>query len=273
MKHSEQRRQNILQILRTSRKISIEQAMSMLDVSESTVRRLFAQLEREGVAIRTYGGICFNDAIAGANEYSFEMTKLHHPEEKTRIGKAAAQLIKSGDIIYLDSGTTVMSLCAEIDRMFNEAEDTDPKAYAILRRKYDNVTVFTHSLVNLNTLKKHMKVYLIGGEYREDRRDFCGYLTEEAIKNLRFTKCFIGADGYSETYGILASDFYTARINQLVAQNSSYRILLADSTKYTKSSVVCYAPFSEINCIVSDNGLSEDTCRLFRESGIEVITI
>ena len=66
MKHTEERRQSILQLLRTSKKLSIEQAMSALDVSESTVRRLFAQLEAEGLAIRTYGGICFNDAVSGA---------------------------------------------------------------------------------------------------------------------------------------------------------------------------------------------------------------
>ncbi len=272
MKHTEERRQSILQLLRTSKKLSIEQAMSALDVSESTVRRLFAQLEAEGLAIRTYGGICFNDAVSGANEYSFELTKLHNPDAKTRIGKAAAQLIKSGDIVYLDSGTTVMALCAELRSIFARAEETDAAEYALLKQRYDNVTVFTHSLVNLNTLKRHMRVYLIGGEYRNSRRDFCGYLTEEAIKNLRFTKCFIGADGYSETSGILASDFYTARINQLVAQNSAYRILLVDSTKYQKNSIVCYAPFSEMNCLVSDDGLPESTRRLFGELGVEVIT-
>lgn len=273
MKHSEQRRQNVLQILRTSKKLSIEQAMSMLDVSESTVRRLFAQLEEEGLAIRTYGGICFNDAGPGGNVYSFELTQLHNPEQKAHIGSAAAQLIRSGDIIFLDSGTTVMSLCAEIDRLFTESGDGSSQTYQALRQKFDNVTVFTHSLVNLNMLKKHMRVYLIGGEYRDARRDFCGYLTEEAIKNLRFTKCFIGADGYSEETGILASDFGTARINQLVAQNSSYRILLADSTKYGRSSVVSFTPLSEINCIVSDAGLAPEICDRFRDSGIDVITI
>lgn len=272
MKHTEERRQSILQLLRTSKKLSIEQVMSMLDVSESTVRRLFAQLESEGLAIRTYGGICFNDAVGSTNEYSFELTKLHNPDAKTRIGKVAAGLIRSGDIVYLDSGTTVMALCAELEGMFSEAEESDAHSYSLLRRKYDNVTVFTHSLVNLNTLKRHMKVYLVGGEYRDSRRDFCGYLTEEAIKSLRFTKCFIGADGYSETAGILASDFYTARINQLVAQNSAYRILLVDSTKYQKSSVVCYAPFSEVDCIVSDSGLPTEKQHHFEELGVEVIT-
>ena len=270
MKPSEQRRQNILQVLKASKKITIEQAMEMLEVSESTVRRLFAQLENEGQAIRTYGGICANESGGGGGEYSFETTQLRNPIEKGKIGAEAVKLIRSGDIIYLDSGTTVMSLCAELERIFT---NPDAEQYPQLRAIFDNVTVFTHSLVCLNLLKSHVKVYLLGGEYRAERRDFCGYLTEEAIKNLRFTKCFIGADGYSEESGLLASDFETARVNQLVAQNSAYRILLADSTKYGRSSVVCYAPFSEINCIVSDRGLLDDACDHFRDAGIEVITI
>ena len=270
MKHNDTRRQIIIQSLRTSKKLSIEQAMQALDVSESTVRRLFAQLENEGLVIRTYGGICFNESVLGAENYSFEHTQLYCQQEKSRIGAAAAQLIQTGDIIYLDSGTTVMSLCDEIDRIFTSADD---EQYHDFKKMLETVTVFTHSLVNLNLLKNHIKVYLIGGEYRDGRRDFCGYLTEEAIKNLRFTKCFVGADGYSEDMGILASDFGTARINQIVSQNSAYRILLADSSKYAKSSVVCYAPFSEVNCIVTDTGLDEGICQKFRDSGINVITI
>lgn len=270
MKHNDTRRQIIIQALRTSKKLSIEQAIQTLDVSESTVRRLFSQLEDEGLVIRTYGGICFNESVLGAENYSFEHTQLYYQQEKSRIGAAAAQLIQTGDIIYLDSGTTVMSLCDEIDRIFTAGDDEQYRDY---KKMLENVTVFTHSLVNLNLLKNHIKVYLIGGEYRDGRRDFCGYLTEEAIKNLRFTKCFVGADGYSEDMGILASDFGTARINQTVAQNSAYRILLADSSKYGKSSVVCYAPFSEINCIVTDTGLDHDICERFKGAGVNVITI
>lgn len=272
MKPSEERRKSVIQLLHTSKRISIDQTMKALDVSESTVRRLFAQLEAEGLAIRTYGGICLNDTVVGENEYSFDLVELHNPDKKQRIGKSAAQLIESGDVIFLDSGTTVMSMCAEIERMFTVAKETDDNAYTRLRKQYDNVTVFTHSLVNLNTLKNHMKVHLIGGEYRDSRRDFCGYLTEEAIKPLHFTKCFIGADGYNEKEGILAADFHTARINQLVTQNSACCILLVDSSKYQKSAFVRYAHFSTIKFLVSDDDLPEDTRQLFSKLGVEVIT-
>ncbi len=272
MKHSDERRQNLIQLLRTSKKLTIEQTMKALDVSDSTVRRLFTHLESDGLAVRTYGGICYNDAGPDGNTYSFELTQLRNPEEKARIGSAALKFIKSGDIVFLDSGTTVTSLCSELDRMFTETGDLSSYGYANLKQKYNNVTIFTNSFANLNILKKHMKVYLIGGEYREARRDFCGYLTEEVVKNLRFTKCFVGADGYSLGAGVLASDFDTARINQLVVQNSVYSILVADSTKYGRNAVARYATISAINCIISDSGLPNDVCSQIHEYGIDLIT-
>ena len=269
MKHSELRKQTVMQILRTSKKITIEQAMKKLDVSESTVRRLFAQLEEEGVAIRVYGGICYNDSLSSG---AFEPTRVNNPDEKVRIGHAAEQLIKPGDIIFLDSGTTVMALCAEIDHMFTEAGGQSSRIYNELQKKYSDVTIFTHSLVNLEMLKKHMKVHLLGGEYRDGKRDFYGYLTEESLKNLRFTKCFIGADGFSEEAGILAADFGTARINQLAIQNSAKSVLLVDSSKLGKNSVVSFSPLLDIDCLVTDKSLPEDVCARLREGGMMVIT-
>lgn len=271
MKHSELRKQTVMQILRTSKKLSIEKAMKKLDVSESTVRRLFAQLEEEGVAIRVYGGICYNDTFGGG-AFALEPTRLNNPDEKVRIGHAAERLIKPGDIIFLDSGTTVMALCAEIDHMFTEAGGRSSRLYEELHKKYNDVTLFTHSLVNLEMLKKHMKIHLIGGEYRDGKRDFFGYLTEESLKKLRFTKCFIGADGFSEEAGILAADFGTARINQLAIQNSAQSVLLVDSSKLGKNSVVSFSPLLSVDCLVTDTSLPEDVCARLREGGMTVIT-
>lgn len=272
MKHSEHRKQTVLQILRTSKKLTIDKAMKKLDVSESTVRRLFAQLEKEGLAIRVYGGICYNDSFNGVGASAFEPSRLNNPDQKIRIGHAAEQLIKPGDIIFLDSGTTVMALCSEIDHMFTVAGDHSSRVYEELKKKYTDVAVFTHSLVNLEMLRKHMKVHLIGGEYRDSKRDFYGYLTEESLKKLRFTKCLIGADGFGEDAGILAADFGTARINQLAIQNSAQRILLVDSSKLGKNSVVSFSPLSAINCLVTDTAIPEEVAARLREGGMTVIT-
>lgn len=272
LKSSDMRKQSVLRMLRTSNKLTVEEAMQAFGVSESTVRRLFAQLEADGEVIRAYGGICCAGRADDDRNYFFERVKLENPREKAAIGKSALPLIKSGDVIYLDSGTTVMSLGAAMADVFRDAAAEDAtekiKAYAEL---LSSCTIFTHSLVNLELLKGHMKVILLGGEYRDAQRDFCGYLTERAISSLRFSKCFIGVDGYSADDGLLAGDFSTAGINRLVTQNSSYRVLLADSSKYRRPSGVSYAPLSEVDCIVTDAGLGSEACDSLGSAGIKVV--
>lgn len=116
MKNCDRRRQSVLNMLRKTKKLTVEEAMQAFGVSESTVRRLFAQLEAEGEVIRAYGGICFTGRSDGARSYMFDLVQLENADEKNAIGKAAMQLIRNGDIIYLDSGTTVMSLGAAMAR-------------------------------------------------------------------------------------------------------------------------------------------------------------
>lgn len=273
MKSSDIRKQNVLKMLRTSKKLSVEDAMRTLGVSESTVRRLFAQLEAEGEGIRAYGGICCTGRSSGSESYLFDRVQLENPAEKAAIGRAALSLIKAGEVIYLDSGTTVMSLGAAMADVFRDAAIEDPgEQPAADAERLASCTVITHSLVNFELLRDHMKVILLGGEYRAAQRDFCGYLTERAVSALRFAKCFIGVDGYSADDGLLAGDFSTAGIDRLVTQNSSYRVLLADSSKYRRPSGVSYAPLSEVDCIVTDDGIGDNVRTSLEECGIKIIT-
>ena len=269
MGKAEKREKDILALLRVSGSVSVSEAMSLLDVSESTVRRLFAKLEADGLATRAYRGIRMNTVSGTRESYSFEKSELRRSEEKGAIGECAEALIDAGDTVYLDSGTTVLKLCTAIARKCAVAQcgGKDAKRAEI----YSSVTVFTNSLANLNLLKDYVNVHLIGGEYRPHRQDFCGYLTEEVIKRIHFTKCFIGADGYSIENGLTASDFDTARINQLVVSGSDKRILLVDSSKFGKASVIHYSALGQINTLVTNSGIDPQALAEIESVGIEVI--
>ncbi len=263
MNKAELREKDIMTLLRVSGKVSVSEAMALLDVSESTVRRLFCKLEADGLAVRTYRGISINTVSGARESYSFERNELYRSNEKIMIGEAAEKLIGEGDTLYLDSGTTVMRLCSAMAR----AAVGDGKG----AEKYATVTVFTNSLANLNLLKDYMNVCLIGGEYRAHRQDFCGYLTDEVIKRLHFSKCFVGADGFSVANGLTASDFDTARINQLVVAESEKRILLADTSKAGKASVIHYAPIESVDTLVTNKWLAPDIKAELLKSNINII--
>lgn len=234
MKHD--REQLLMARLSVVQKLSLSEAMELLDVSESTARRMFARLEQEGVAIRTHGGV---QSVGGAmTMYSFEYGARRNIERKTAIARQAAEYLQDGDVVFCDSGTTIQCLCAEIVRR--------------IREEKLKIKLYTNSLANLEMLAPHMQVNLVGGEYRANRKDFCGYLTEQALQGLCFTKSFVGADGCVGEGQFTTTDFDTARMNQIAMRNSEETFMLVDSSKFGISSHVAYASIENLHTIITD---------------------
>ena len=173
------REQELMARLAVVQKLTLWEAMELLNISESTARRMFAKLEKEGYAIRTHGGIQM--ANHAKTLYSFEHGVRTNIQKKTAIARQAVQFLEDGDVVFCDSGTTMQCFCAEL----------------IVRLQHQklNIKVYTNSLANLELLAPHAQVHLVGGAYRANRKDFCGYLTEQALNSLYFTKSFVGADG------------------------------------------------------------------------------
>ena len=252
------REARLVQALRASEKISTEEAASLLGVSVSTAHRIFLSLEKKGEAVKTYGGIRAVQPAQG--EYSFERLETVRVDVKQRIGKYAASLLEARDVVYLDNGTTAsqMAICI---------------AALIQAGKLSGVSLFTNSLVNLNILSPVCPVNLVGGEYRPHRRDFCGYLTEETLKRLHFNKCFFSADAFDLAHGFTASDFGSARLSEIVMQNSDYRCAIVDSSKFGSRSVVTFARLEDVSLIVTDDELPPAAAAGLRELNKEIALV
>lgn len=232
----------LLDKLKTVGRLSLTDAINLLNVSESTARRLFIRLEKDGHVIRNYGGIQY---FCEPNmNYSFDQLESQNVAQKQAIAAYAVLLVENNDTIYIDSGTTLSHFSA----LLNTRIDTDA---------LQNVTIFTNSLINLNTLQKQAHLHLIGGEYRQNRKDFCGYLTEETLKSLRFTKCFLGSDGYRPSFGFTTTDFHTARLNEIVLKNSQQSFVLMDSSKFDTSALVSYTRLHTVGLLITDRELPD----------------
>lgn len=243
-----------LSIVRT---LSLVEAMELLNVSESTARRMFAQLEHSGVAIRTHGGIrCMEQAPTA---YSFEFGAKMNIEKKAAIGAAACDFIEDGDVIFCDSGTTIQCFCAELVHR--------------LRRDKLNIKVYTNSLANLELLSPYLPVHLVGGEYRANRKDFCGHMAEQALRGVYFTKSFVGADGCVNAEMFTTTDFETMRMNEIAMSNSRQTYMLVDSSKFSLSSHVAYAPIQRIHAVVTDDGISEETLTKLQKASANVVCV
>lgn len=237
--------------------MTLADAMELLSVSESTARRMFAQLERSGAAIRTHGGIrCVEQAPTA---YSFEFGAKMNIKKKAAIGAAACDFLEDGDVIFCDSGTTIQCFCAELVHR--------------LRRDKLNITVYTNSLANMELLSPYISVHLTGGTYRSNRKDFSGYIAEQALRTVYFTKSFVGADGCVDANMFTTTDFETMRMNEIAIGNSKETYMLVDSTKFNLSSHIAYAPVLKIHTIVTDDGISAETLAKLENTPTKIVCV
>jgi len=250
------REQELLSRLAVVQKLTLWEAMELLHISESTARRMFAKLEREGHAIRTHGGIQATGSVM--TRYSFEHGVRTNMEQKTAIARQAVRFLEDGDVVFCDSGTTMQCFCtALIDR---------------LQKDTLQIRVYTNSLANLELLAPHVQVHLVGGAYRTNRKDFCGYLTEQALSGLYFTKSFVGADGCIGTR-FTTTDFDTAKMNQIAMQNSDQTFMLVDSSKFGNASHVAYAHAELLHTIVTDTGLRAEVREQLQKGGARLVCV
>lgn len=249
------REESVLYALRKKKNLTTREVAEMLHASECTVRRFFEVLEQKGEAIRVYGGIKLPPNKNG--EYHFENLQLRQSEQKSRIGKYASTLVENGDILFLDSGTTIQQMALSLVERFKKGDLQD-------------VQVFTNSLRNLTILADFCEVNLIGGLFRSKRQDFCGYLSEMVLESISFEKCFLSADGVSiDTLdGVMATDIFTAKINQIVSRRAGQVYLLTDSTKFMRRSFIKYASLEDVSLIITDVGIKDSVMESINELGI-----
>lgn len=205
-----ERRQKILEMLGESEVAFIDDLAEAVDASSSTVRRDVHALMKSGEVTALRGG-----AIKINNRPSElpTSTKAHiNADAKRRIAREAAKLIESGDIIYLDSGTTTLQMVPFLRGL-----------------DISIVTTNTQALVAAGEICRHVTV--VGGDYLHDLGSVAGPITEQTLGNMFFDKAFIGASGVSKPAGISTFDVREAAKKRIAHENSTQSYVLADQTK------------------------------------------
>lgn len=228
----------LLNMLRRTGHVTVSEAVEMLGVSEATVRRLFIQMEEEGLAVRSHGTL---RSMPSGSVYSFEASAQVYSREKQNIGRMAAMFVEDGDIIYLDCGTTVFQMTLALSHRIQAGE-------------FRSLNIVTNSIVNVQALtpNANCRVILVGGEYDSERRDFSGPLTERFIAPFHFNKCFLGCDGVNRRDGFSSKDANISSLNARVMERADDVYVLCDSSKLDKSSMVSYAPLNGVTAMVTN---------------------
>jgi DeoR family fructose operon transcriptional repressor len=206
----------------------------MLDVSEATIRRDLEWLEQEGIVERTHGGAILNQRIN--LEPTYHNRTLRNPEEKRKIGILAASLIKDGDIVFINSGTTTTQVIRNI-------------------QSNSDVTIITNNLSAAIELGEvDFELILLGGSFQPKSNSVAGRFGIENLRQIYATKAFIGVDGISLKYGCTVPSNGEAEIVRLMLERTRGPVtILADHSKWGVVSNFEVAKIEEIHRFITDD--------------------
>lgn len=254
IRDTSQRRLQISELVRQQGSVQVAALANRFGVSLQTVRKDLRFLAERGVMARAYGGAIASSAVGGAPaEPAYEAKRTVHLDDKRRIGKRAAMLVKPGDTITIDSGTTGIQLAEALP-------DID-------------ATVVTNDFGVLAALtpKRNIRIVTLGGELRRKNMAFYGGLTVEALDDLHVDKLFLGVDGFDLVRGITTHYEPEAMLNRKMVEAANEVIAITDSSKFGKVCLHRIIAVSELDTLITDTGAPEDIRLAAGQLGFELL--
>ncbi len=246
-------RQNyILKRLRTDNVVSVQELAKEFNITEMTVRRDLALLEKKELITRSYGGAVMNKKVA--LESNFSSRQEEHPDVKKRIAAKAASLVSDGDSIGIDIGTTSF----EIARLIKD------------RQKLNVLTASLPVLTELSSAP-NIKVVCTGGELSSTDFSFKGHIAINTIREYILDKMFVGVAGISFERGYTLYDVQDTLVKREFISRASETIIIADSSKIGLEKYSFLCEIETATKIVTDSGISDRDRIRFENCGVEVI--
>ena len=248
------RREQILEHLGEQSFAAISDLARELGCSKMTIRRDLVRLEAEGLLKRSHGGAVATRRIT----LEFAMTEKAAVcrEQKSAIGRVAAGLIKSGERVIIDTGTTTLALaCALSSR--------------------ESISVVTTSLAVVPALLSApgLECVLMGGTVRENSPDLYGPLVEENLSRIHADRAFIGCDGISAKGVLTTTDPRVARTTGIMIENSHQVILLADSSKANRNAFISFGKLDQLDGLITDENMPVEILDAARNAGVKTILV
>jgi DeoR/GlpR family transcriptional regulator of sugar metabolism len=245
-----ERRQVILERLRREGRVVAAELGQSLGVSHDTVRRDLQDLAEAGLLQRVHGGALPPVTLAA----TFSARQREAPTAKLAIARAAAKLVRSGQVLILDAGTTNERLAYELP---GELE----------------ATIFTNAPPVAIALASHpgVDVHLLGGRLNKAGLAAFGSATVEAVRRVRVDICFLGICSIHPDVGISGDDSEEAHVKRAMIQSAAEVIGLATADKLGTSSPFVVAPISELTHLIIDRAVATEAVAPYEAAGITVI--
>ncbi len=250
-----ERRKQILDLLANVGSINTNKLAEQLGVTGATIRTDLRDLERDGAIVRYHGGVKLPEKPHSDIGENYMVRSVTHVDLKAMIGYKAAQLVSSGDTIFMDASSTTF-------HMIQFLKDTE------------NVTVITngiHTAMELQRYNNFKSIILIGGMLRPHSGAIEGLMSKEMINRLSAEYYFVSGNGFSIDTGLSGNNFYELELKKMCAERSKNIVALVDSTKVGVDSASAFIPTSKIDYLITDNLISEELINECKNKDINLI--
>ena len=243
------RKRQILALLKRNGQVIAKDVSLSMGVSEDTIRRDLRELALEGLLQRVHGGaLPASPAMA-----DFAGRESIRAEGKVAIGRAAARMIRPGQVVILDGGTTAREIARHIPLDLH-------------------ATIVTHSPTIALELVNHadIEVILIGGRLFKHSVVAVGAATIEAISRIRADMYFMGVTGVHPKTGLTTGDFEEAVVKRALSHAAADTIVLASSEKLNAASPFAIVPLAEVSGIITERTVDEALIRPYEKLKIPI---
>jgi DeoR/GlpR family transcriptional regulator of sugar metabolism len=249
-----ERQGRLSRLVEQRRRVSVIEICEMFGVSVATARRDLDALAEDGRVQRVHGGAIV--APSAPPEGPVLERALQQADEKRRIGQAAAKLIEPRDAIFIGSGTTSLEVARNL-----------PVEHEL--------TVVTNSLLALNVLSERSDITLVclGGILRRGEGSMIGHIAEQALKELRLHKVFLGVRALDIAAGVTNDYLPETMTDRQILAAGRQVILLADHTKCGLVSSGFLAPLSSVHTLVTDTRTPNDFVTQVQAAGVKVLRV
>ncbi|KGO14195.1 DeoR/GlpR family DNA-binding transcription regulator [Clostridium botulinum] len=248
-----EREQYIIEKLEDLGTVKVEDIANELDVSLMTIRRDFDRLQDKGILYRSHGGAVKRSTYL--SEQAYDLKKISNIYVKEKIAEKALSIIKEGDSIFLDAGTTTF----ELAKVLNKVKD---------------ITVITNDLkIALELYQNNVRAYIVGGKIQEETGCIIGPTADEFISNIKVNVAFLGTSGIDSDFKLSTPTFEKASLKKHIVKSASYSVLLTDSSKFNKESFVNIFSIESVNCVITDKKFNKDENKYLESLNVKIINV
>jgi DeoR family transcriptional regulator of aga operon len=248
---NEERRRHILEILNRDGRVLVVDLARQFRTSQVTIRKDLDALEANGRIQRSHGGALPSRESALEDPSLREKEKLHR-KEKLQIAEAAVQMVREGQVVILDSGTTTTAIARAL-------------------RKFKNLTIITNAVnIAAELSGSSLDVILTGGTLRKNSFSLVGPIAEETLHRLNADILFLGVDGFDVQHGLTTPNLLEAKVNRAMMDVSRVVVAVCDSSKFGRRTLSSIAPPSDVHYLITDKGIPKQDLAAMKKNGIQV---